>query len=105
MDPLLEGSYSDDSGGHRGVGGVGGRSVGSRQELDGATDTHSVARSYNETIVRPATRPLHTPTGASYRSSRSRATSDDGRTMAERDGGSSFVLNPASNQLYRIHVG
>jgi len=130
VDPLLEGggSYSDDSGGTRRTGGAasGGHAMSarsSRQDLD----AQSVARSYNETIIRPAQRPLHTPSGAaSYRSSRSHAgTSDvspslhpiaagitstlfllqDGRTMAERDGGSSFVLSPSSNQLYRIHVG
>ena len=28
----------------------------------------------------------------------------DGRTMAERDGGSSFVVSPRANQLYRLHV-
>ena len=28
----------------------------------------------------------------------------DGRTMAERDGGSSFVVSPREHQLYRLHV-
>lgn len=82
VDPLLEGSYSDDSGdGRRKRGSSVGsavmhRSV-SRGELD-RTDAQSVARSYNETIIRAVTRPLHTPTGTSYRSSRSRATSEVG---------------------------
>merc|ERR1712018_905052 len=74
----------------------------SRAELDRA-DTRSEARSYNETIIRPVTRRLNTPAGTSYRSSRSHATtSEDGRTMAERDGGSSFVVSPR-HQLYRLH--
>ena len=89
-------------------------------------DTRSEAgRSYNETIIRPVTRRLHTPAGTSVRSrsSRSHVTSEvrfccvpkkgcrsdpllflqDGRTMAERDGGSSFVVSPV-HQLYRLHV-
>ncbi|TRY69249.1 hypothetical protein TCAL_13171 [Tigriopus californicus] len=99
VDPLLagDGSYSDDShGGGRNIH----RSV-SRGDLDRA-DAQSVARSYNETIIRPVTRPLHTPAATSYRSNRSHATSEDGRTMAERDGGSSFVVSP-THQLYRLH--
>ncbi|CAB4053973.1 unnamed protein product [Lepeophtheirus salmonis] len=40
----------------------------------------------------------------SVRSLRSHATSDGGRTMAERDGGSSFVISASrSHQLYRLH--
>lgn len=97
VDPLLDGSLSDggDSGTlHLSV---------SRGDLDRA-DTRSEARSYNETIIRPVTRRLNTPAGTSYRSSRSHATtSEDGRTMAERDGGSSFVVSPRHNQLYRLH--
>lgn len=59
VDPLL-GAYSDDSGA--------GHHAASR-----AGDTHSVARSYNETIIRPVTRPLHSSTGgaSSFRGSRS----------------------------------
>ena len=117
VDPLLDGSLSDggDSGTlHLSV---------SRGDLDRA-DTRSEARSYNETIIRPVTRRLNTPAGTSYRSSRSHATTSevrnrsyhvafiielsffcqDGRTMAERDGGSSFVVSPRHNQLYRLHV-
>ena len=74
VDPLIEYSDGDSGGGngvHRSSTGTLHRSV-SRGELD----TQSVARSYNETIIRPVTRPLHTPTGASYRSSRSHATSE-----------------------------
>lgn len=97
VDPLLDGSLSDgaESGPlHLSV---------SRGDLDRA-DTRSEARSYNETIIRPVTRRLNTPAGTSYRSSRSHATtSEDGRTMAEKDGGSSFVVSPRHNQLYRLH--
>jgi len=96
VDPLLDGSFSDENDGtlHLSV---------SRGDLDRA-DTRSEARSYNETIIRPVTRRLNTPAGTSYRSSRSHATtSEDGRTMAERDGGSSFVVSPRHNQLYRLH--
>jgi len=39
----------------------------------------------------------------SHRSNRSHVTSEDGRTMAERDGGSSFVVSPRAHQLYRLH--
>jgi len=96
VDPLLDGSFSDGGDDHLHI------SV-SRGDLDRA-DTRSEARSYNETIIRPVTRRLNTPAGTSYRSSRSHATtSEDGRTMAERDGGSSFVVSPRHNQLYRLH--
>lgn len=97
IDPLLDGSLSDGA-----ESGTLHLSV-SRGDLDRA-DTRSEARSYNETIIRPVTRRLNTPAGTSYRSSRSHATtSEDGRTMAERDGGSSFVVSPRANQLYRLH--
>jgi len=99
VDPLLEGFQSD-----------GGESVAtyhrsvSRGDLDMVerAETQSVARSYNETIIRPVTRKLHTPAGTSYRSNRSNRTSEEGRTMADRDGGSSFVVSP-NQQLYRLH--
>merc|ERR1712223_2004570 len=97
IDPLLDGSLSDGA-----ESGTLHLSV-SRGDLDRA-DTRSEARSYNETIIRPVTRRLNTPAGTSYRSSRSHATtSEDGRTMAERDGRSSFVVSPRGNQLYRLH--
>lgn len=108
IDPLLDGSYSDgaDSNGKQSSGTLH-LSV-SRGELDRSSrasraDTRSEARSYNETIIRPVTRRLNTPAGTSNRSSRSHATSEDGRTMAERDGGSSFVVSPRHHQLYRLH--
>jgi len=103
VDPLLEGFQSDggDSGGrqsnstfHRSV---------SRGDLDAMdrAETRSVARSYNETIIRPVTRRLQSAAGTSYRSNRSTRTSEDGRIMAEKDGGSSFVVSPRQ-QLYRL---
>jgi len=103
VDPLLEGFQSDggDSGGrqsnstfHRSV---------SRGDLDAMdrAETRSVARSYNETIIRPVTRRLQSAAGTSYRSNRSTRTSEDGRIMAEKDGGSSFVVSP-QQQLYRL---
>ena len=95
VDPLLEGFQSDggDSGGrqssstfHRSV---------SRGDLDGMdryyhtsslitvmtntcyrAETRSVARSYNETIIRPVTRRLQSAAGTSYRSNRSTRTSE-----------------------------
>ena len=105
VDPLLEGFQSDggDSGGrhsnstfHRSV---------SRGDLDAMdrAETRSVARSFNETIIRPVTRRLQSAAGTSTRSNRSTRTSEDGRTMAEKDGGSSFVVSPRQ-QLYRLHV-
>lgn len=109
VDPLLaEASYSDDSGPGGASASNAGRSAHSSQHLHrsvsrGDLDAQSVARSYNETIIRPVTRPLHTPAGTSYRSNRSHATSEDGRTMAERDGGSSFVVSPTHQTLYRLH--
>ena len=66
-------------------------------------DTRSVARSFNETIIRPVTRRLQSAAGTSTRSNRSTRTSEDGRTMAEKDGGSSFVVSPRQ-QLYRLQV-
>ena len=68
-------------------------------------ETRSVARSFNETIIRPVTRRLQSAAGSSAgnRSNRSTRTSEDGRTMAEKDGGSSFVVSPRQ-QLYRLHV-
>ena len=69
-------------------------------------ETRSVARSFNETIIRPVTRRLQSAAGTSSRGSngnRSTRTSEDGRTMAEKDGGSSFVVSPRQ-QLYRLHV-
>jgi len=119
VDPLLEGFQSDGAesiatsfhrsvsrgdlsgGGGSGVGGGSGGSNGGGSGGDRA-DTQSVARSYNETIIRPVTRKLHTPAGTSYRSNRSNRTSEEGRTMADRDGGSSFVVSP-QQQLYRLH--
>jgi len=104
VDPLLEGFQSDggDSGGrnsnstfHRSV------SRGDIDVLDRA-ETRSVARSFNETIIRPVTRRLQSAAGTSTRSNRSTRTSEDGRTMAEKDGGSSFVVSPRQ-QLYRLH--
>jgi hypothetical protein len=101
VDPLLDGSLSD--GGDSGT--LHHLSV-SRGDLDRA-DTRSVtrseARSYNETIIRPVTRRLNTPAGTSYRSSRSHATTSEDFGAAERDGGSSFVVSPRGNQLYRLH--
>ena len=124
VDPLLEGFQSDggDSAGrqshstfHRSV---------SRGDLDAMdrwdwlimkiilltllirAETRSVARSFNETIIRPVTRRLQSAAGTSSRGSngnRSTRTSEDGRTMAEKDGGSSFVVSPRQ-QLYRLHV-
>jgi len=85
----------------------------SRTELDRA-DARSDVRSYNETIIRPVTRRLasssaggggQSVSGTSVRSRTNRSyagTSEDGRTMAERDGGSSFVVSPR-HQLYRLH--
>ena len=69
VDPLLDGSFSDENDGtlHLSV---------SRGDLDRA-DTRSEARSYNETIIRPVTRRLNTPAGTSYRSSRSHATTSE----------------------------
>ena len=95
VDPLLEGFQSDggDSGGrqsnstfHRSV---------SRGDLDAMdrsflhyikvnsinnsyfrAETRSVARSYNETIIRPVTRRLQSAAGTSYRSNRSTRTSE-----------------------------
>ena len=69
-------------------------------------ETRSVARSFNETIIRPVTRRLQSAAGSSAgnRSNRSTRTSEDGRTMAEKDGGSSFVVSPRQ-QLYRLQVG
>ena len=105
VDPLLEGFQSDggDSGGrhsnstfHRSV------SRGDFDAMDRA-DTRSVARSFNETIIRPVTRRLQSAAGTSTRSNRSTRTSEDGRTMAEKDGGSSFVVSPRQ-QLYRLQV-
>lgn len=107
VDPLLEGFQSDggDSAGrqshstfHRSV---------SRGDLDAMdrAETRSVARSFNETIIRPVTRRLQSAAGTSSRGSngnRSTRTSEDGRTMAEKDGGSSFVVSPRQ-QLYRLH--
>jgi len=95
VDPLLDGSLSDEDTGtlHLSV---------SRGDLDRA-DTRSEARSYNETIIRPVTRRLNTPAGTSYRSSRSHATTSEDFGAAERDGGSSFVVSPRGNQLYRLH--
>ena len=66
-------------------------------------ETRSVARSFNETIIRPVTRRLQSAAGTSTRSNRSTRTSEDGRTMAEKDGGSSFVVSP-NQRLYRLHV-
>ena len=68
-------------------------------------ETRSVARSFNETIIRPVTRRLQSAAGSSAgnRSNRSTRTSEDGRTMAEKDGGSSFVVSP-NQRLYRLHV-
>ena len=66
-------------------------------------ETRSVARSFNETIIRPVTRRLQSAAGTSTRSNRSTRTSEDGRTMAEKDGGSSFVVSP-NRRLYRLHV-
>ena len=63
-----------------------------------------MARSFNETIIRPVTRRLQSAAGTSTRSNRSTRTSEDGRTMAEKDGGSSFVVSPRQ-QLYRLQVG
>lgn len=62
-----------------------------------------MARSFNETIIRPVTRRLQSAAGTSTRSNRSTRTSEDGRTMAEKDGGSSFVVSP-NQRLYRLHV-
>ena len=82
VDPLLaEASYSDDSGPGGASASQAGRSAHSSQHLHrsvsrGDLDAQSVARSYNETIIRPVTRPLHTPAGTSYRSNRSHATSE-----------------------------
>jgi len=104
VDPLLEGFQSDggDSGGrnsnstfHRSV------SRGDFDAMDRA-ETRSVARSFNETIIRPVTRRLQSAAGTSTRSNRSTRTSEDGRTMAEKDGGSSFVVSP-NQRLYRLH--
>jgi len=106
------GSYSDgeDSTGNRMSTGTLPLSV-SRTELDRA-DARSDVRSYNETIIRPVTRRLASQggggasmSGTSVRSRTNRSytgTSEDGRTMAERDGGSSFVVSPR-HQLYRLH--
>ena len=66
-------------------------------------ETRSVVRSFNETIIRPVSRRLQSAAGTSTRSNRSTSTSEDGRTMAEKDGGSSFVVSPRQ-QLYRLHV-
>ena len=66
-------------------------------------ETRSVARSYNETIIRPVTRRLQSAAGSTTRSNRSTRTSEDGR-MNEKDGGSSFVVSPRQ-QLYRLQVG
>ena len=123
VDPLLEGFQSDggDSGG-RNSNSTFHRSV-SRGDLDvmdrfvvdndcdcidndndvSRAETRSVARSFNETIIRPVTRRLQSAAGTSTRSNRSTRTSEDGRTMAEKDGGSSFVVSPRQ-QLYRLHV-
>lgn len=108
IDPLLDG-FSDTDGagsgpGNRQSNGTLHLSV-SRAELDRADTRSEAGRSYNETIIRPVTRRLHTPAGTSVRSRSSRShagTSEDGRTMAERDGGSSFVVSPV-HQLYRLH--
>ena len=125
VDPLLEGFQSDggDSGG-RNSNSTFHRSV-SRGDIDvldryfklimpyplyyyslyfnSRAETRSVARSFNETIIRPVTRRLQSAAGTSTRSNRSTRTSEDGRTMAEKDGGSSFVVSPRQ-QLYRLHV-
>ena len=121
VDPLLEGFQSDggDSGG-RNSNSTFHRSV-SRGDLDAMdrfydcndskentnemsrAETRSVARSFNETIIRPVTRRLQSAAGTSTRSNRSTRTSEDGRTMAEKDGGSSFVVSP-NQRLYRLHV-
>jgi hypothetical protein len=100
IDPLLEGFQSDggDSGGRQS------NSTFHRGDFDALdrAETRSVARSYNETIIRPVTRRLQSAAGTSYRSNGSTRTgSQDGRN-AEKDGGSSFVVSP-QQQLYRLH--
>merc|ERR1719412_2694353 len=103
VDPLLEGFQSDggDSQGTRHSHSTFHRSV-SRGDLDAMdrAETRSVARSFNETIIRPVTRRLQSAAGSTTRSNRSTRTSEDGR-MNEKDGGSSFVVSPRQ-QLYRL---
>merc|ERR1712080_727793 len=93
VDPLLEGFQSDggDSGGRQ----------------SNSTFHRSVSRGDIEAMERAETRSvarrLQSAAGTSYRSNGSTRTgSQDGRIMAEKDGGSSFVVSP-QQQLYRLH--
>ncbi|XP_071743168.1 uncharacterized protein [Lepeophtheirus salmonis] len=89
IDPLLDGSFSDDSNS-------------ANRTLRGNTLRSVASETFEVPVMRTNTQ--ITSGSISVRSLRSHATSDGGRTMAERDGGSSFVISASrSHQLYRLH--